>query len=67
MGLTYGAEHPRLTSAVVTIPNLFDILEVHAFLGRTFVPEDASRDTTNVCRLLSYPLWQDLFHGDPGV
>jgi hypothetical protein len=26
LGLTLGAEHPRLTSAVVTMPNLFDIL-----------------------------------------
>ena len=28
MGLTLGAEHPRQTSAVVTIPNFFDILQV---------------------------------------
>src|SRR6266480_7512260 len=66
MGLTLGAEHPRLTSAVVTLPNLFDILEVHALVGRTFVPEDGVPGHDNVA-VLSYPLWQDLFHGDPGV
>src|SRR5205085_478573 len=66
MGLTHGAEHPRLTSSVVTIPNLFDILEVHALVGRTFVPEDGVEGHDNVA-VLSYPLWQDLFHGDPGV
>jgi predicted permease len=66
MGLTLGAEHPRLTSAVVTIPNLFDILEVHALLGRTFVPEDGFQGHDNVA-VLTYPLWQDLFHGDPSA
>ncbi|HYU22146.1 MAG TPA: ABC transporter permease, partial [Candidatus Dormibacteraeota bacterium] len=66
MGLTHGAEHPRLTSSVVSIPNLFDILHVHALLGRTFVPEDGVQGHDNVA-VLSYPLWQDLFHGDSGA
>ena len=66
MGLTLGAEHPRLTSAVVTIPNLFEILQVHALQGRTFVPEDGVQGHDNVA-VLSYLLWQDLFHGDPGA
>lgn len=66
MGLTLGAEHPRLTSAVVTLPNLFDILEVHALLGRTFIPEDGVRGHDNVA-VLTYPLWQELFHGDARV
>jgi predicted permease len=65
-GLTLGAEHPRLTSIVVTIPNFFDILQAHAQLGRTFVPEDGIQGRDNVA-VLSYPLWQDVFHGDPGV
>lgn len=66
MGLTLGAEHPRLTSAVVTLPNLFDILQVHALLGRTFIPEDGVPGHDNVA-VLTYPLWQELFHGDAGV
>jgi predicted permease len=66
MGLTWGNEHPRLTSVVVTIPNFFDILQVHALLGRTFVPEDGVQGHDNVA-VLTYPLWQELFHGDPGV
>ena len=66
MGLTLGAEHPRLTSAVVAIPNLFEILQVHALQGRTFVPEDGVQGHDNVA-VLSYLLWQDLFHGDPGA
>jgi predicted permease len=65
-GLTLGAEHPRLTNAVVAIPNFFDILQVHAFLGRAFVPQDGVQGHDNVA-VLTYPLWQDLFHGDPGA
>ncbi|PYU09619.1 MAG: hypothetical protein DMG37_22785, partial [Acidobacteria bacterium] len=66
MGLTLGAEHPRLTSAVVTLPNLFEILQVHALQGRTFVPGDRVQGYDNVA-VLTYPLWQELFHGDPGA
>ena len=66
MGLTMGAEHPHLTSAVVTLPNLFVILQVHALLGRTFIPEDGVQGHDNVA-VLTYPLWQDLFHGDPSA
>jgi predicted permease len=65
MGLTLGAEHPRLTSAVVTLPNLFDILEVHALVGRTFVPEDGVPGHDDVA-VLTYPMWQELFHSNPG-
>src|SRR5438067_1676494 len=64
MGLTLSSEHPRLTSAVVTIPNLFDILQVHPLLGRTFIPEDGVAGHDNIA-VLTFPLWQELFHGDP--
>lgn len=66
LGLTLGAEHPRLTSAVVTSPNLFDILQVHALVGRTLIPEDGVEGHDNVA-VVTYPLWQELFHGDPGA
>ena len=66
MGLTLGGGHPRQTSAVTALPNFFDILQVHAFMGRTFVPEDGVQGHDDVA-VLTYPLWQELFHGDPGV
>lgn len=66
MGLSLGAEHPRLASAVVTLPNLFAILEVHALVGRTFIPEEGVPGHDNVA-VLTYPLWQELFHGDAGA
>jgi predicted permease len=66
MGLTLGNQHPRLLNTVVSIPNFFDILQVHAFLGRTFLPEDGIQGHDNVA-VLTYPTWQNLFHGDAGV
>ncbi len=66
MGLTLSGDHPRLTAAVVSIPNLFDVLEVHPLLGRTFIAEDGVRGHDHIA-VLTYSLWQDQFHGDPGV
>ena len=66
VGLTLGAGHPRLTGAVVSLPNLFDVLQVQPFLGRTYVPEDGVKGHDHVA-VLTYPLWQSLFRGDPSV
>src|SRR2546423_1322699 len=66
MGLTLGSEHPRLASAVVTLPNLFDILQVRPLLGRTFIREDGIAGHDNIS-VLTFSLWQELFHGDPRV
>src|SRR5579883_2594118 len=66
MGLSLGAEHPRLINGVTALPNFFDVLRVHALLGRTFSPEDGIPGHDNVA-VLSYPLWQDLFQGDPAA
>jgi predicted permease len=63
MGLAVGPEHPRLSGVVASLPNLFDILQVQPLLGRTFLPEDGVKGRDNVA-VLTYPLWQDLFHGD---
>jgi predicted permease len=66
MGLTLGNEHPRLTSAVIATTDLFDVLRVHALLGRTFIPEDGVQGHDDVA-VLTYASWQDLFHGSPDV
>lgn len=65
MGLATGNEHPRFTSSVACAPNLFDVLGVEPLLGRTFIPEDAI-EGHNVA-IVTYGLWQSLFHGDSGV
>jgi predicted permease len=65
-GLTVGTQHPLLVGAVVCSPNLFDILQVQPLVGRTFNGEDAVEGHDNVA-ILTYSLWQNLFHGDSGV
>jgi len=66
MGLTAdgnSSEHPRLVGVVPSFANLFEVLQVRALLGRTFVEADGVKGRENVA-VLSYPLWQSLFHGD---
>jgi predicted permease len=65
-GLTAGADHPRVVGTVTSSANLFDVLQVTPLLGRGFLPEDDVKGHDNVC-ILSYPLWQSLFQGDPNV
>ncbi len=65
-GVSLGSEHPLLIGTVRAYPNLLDILEVTPILGRGFRPEDAVPGHDNVA-LLTYGLWQRLFHGDPNV
>ena len=65
-GLTLGNEHPQLVGTVGSLSNLFDVLDVTPLLGRTFLPEDGVQGHDNVA-ILTYPLWQNLFQGDPNV
>jgi len=65
-GLALGTDHPRLVGTVTSSPNLFDVLQVTPLLGRAFVPEDGVKGHENVA-ILTYPLWQSVFHGDPDV
>jgi predicted permease len=66
IGLTLGTDHPQLAGTVLTTPNLFEVLQVAPLLGRTFRPEDGIQGRDNVV-VLTYSLWQSLFHGDPNV
>lgn len=67
MGLAVDGQHPGLTGAVACLlPNLFDVLQVKPLLGRTFIAEDGSPGHEKVA-VVTYPLWQSLFHGDRGA
>ena len=65
-GLTTGTEHPQLIGIVTAYVNLFDVLQVTPLLGRTFLPEDGVEGRDRVA-ILTYPLWQSVFQGDPNV
>jgi predicted permease len=66
IGLTQGSDHPRLVGTVMALPNLFEVLQVTPLLGRGFLPEDGVRGRDRVA-ILSYSLWQSVFHGDPAI
>ena len=47
--------------------NFFDVLEVRAQLGRTFLPEEDSTPGGHPVVVLSHRFWQRQFHGDPAI
>ena len=61
-----GAGEPEPLNAIVTTPNLFDILGERAALGRTFLPTDGAPNEAQVA-ILSHALWQRRFGGDSGI
>ena len=65
-GLALGTEHPQLIGTVAAYTNLFDVLRVTPLLGRAFRPEDGVEGRDRVA-ILTYSLWQSVFHGDPDV
>ena len=61
-----GSDGPeRVRAAEVTV-NLLDVLGVEPLRGRRFRAEDEGSSTGPVA-LLSYPLWQRRFAGDPSI
>src|SRR5450755_2191675 len=47
--------------------NYFDVLGVHAAIGRTFTQEDDRKPAAEPVVVLSYGYWKRRFGGDPGV
>ena len=47
--------------------NYFDVLGIHAFLGRTLTPEDDQRSSPHAVIVLSYSAWQSRFGGDANI
>ena len=65
-GFVFGTEHPQIVRAAKTTANFFDVLGVHAAIGRTFAPgEDAVGAPRRV--LLGYGFWERSFAGDRSV
>ena len=46
--------------------NFFSVLGVAPVIGRTIAPED-DRPEANKVAVISYPLWQSRYGGDPGI
>ena len=65
LDLTGDGPPERLAAARVT-PNLFATLGVRPFVGRDFAAADGREGAASVA-ILSYPLWQRRFGGDPAI
>ncbi len=64
--LSIGDRAERATGSIVSA-NYFDALGVRPILGRGFVPaEDFGRNAHPVT-VISYQMWKERFHGDPGI
>jgi macrolide transport system ATP-binding/permease protein len=65
MGLTRGSETLNVGGLLVT-GNYFDLLQVKAALGRTFLPEEDSTPNGHPVVVLGYTFWKKL-GGDPAI
>ena len=61
-----GLGEPQRLASWSASADLFRVLGIHPFLGRTFTPEE-DRPGAGHFAVLSYSLWQNLFHGDPNI
>jgi putative ABC transport system permease protein len=61
-----GGGAPALLSADAVTADLFNVLGVTPRLGRNFLA-DSNQAGHNHDAILTNPLWQSRFHGDPGI
>ena len=59
-----GNDKPQFIWGDLVSANYFDTLGIHAFLGRTFLPEEGTRPGGAPVVVLGYGLWQTRFGGD---
>jgi putative ABC transport system permease protein len=66
MSWRQGGETKTLICQIVS-GNFFEVLGVHAGLGRTFTAEEARAERDPQLAVLSYGFWQRELGGDPGI
>jgi predicted permease len=62
--ISVGTDHPEIVNGLSVEPNFFDLLGIHPFLGRGFLPIEGTKGHDKVV-ILSWNAWQRYFHGDP--
>jgi predicted permease len=65
-GVSLGVDHPRFVGGIQAQTNFLNVLAVSPARGRNFVAGDAVKGHDTVA-IITYSLWQSLFHGDPQV
>ena len=61
-----GGKPERVRGSIVS-GNYFDVLGVHALIGRTFLPEEDLIPNAHPVVVIGYGLWQRRFGADPNV
>src|SRR5580704_13192955 len=61
-----GAGRPELLAALLVSHDYFNVMSVHPYLGRFFLPAE-DRDGPDDVVVLSYALWRSRFHSDPHI
>jgi hypothetical protein len=64
--LSIGDRAERTIGSIVSA-NYFDAIGVHPMLGRGFEPGEDSGRNAHPVTVISYPLWQGRFKGDPQI
>src|ERR1700730_16792541 len=64
--LNIGDRAQRSTASVVSA-NYFDALGAHPILGRGFEPAEGFGRNAHPVTVISYQMWKERFHGDPGI
>ncbi len=64
--LVYNGEPSQIAGEIVS-GNFFDLLGVHATLGRTFAEEEYRTPGTHPVVVLGYSFWQSQLGGDPAL
>ena len=62
-----GRGKPQRTWGTLVTSNYFDVLRVKPILGRGFLPEEEQSVNGAAVAVISYRLWKNHFHGDPGI
>jgi putative ABC transport system permease protein len=64
--LSIGDRAERTTGSIVSA-NYFDAIGVPPMLGRGFLPSEDQGESAHPVAVISYPLWQGRFRGDPQI
>lgn len=64
--VTPDGQASQIAGTVVSTPNLFDVLQVQARLGRTFAVGEGAQGRPKVA-ILTHAAWQNWFAGNPDV
>jgi predicted permease len=68
MGATLSVgDHATVATGSVVSSNYFDALGVRPILGRGFEPDEDYGRNAHPVAVISYQMWKDRFHGDPGI